>query len=721
MLSIPPLDFVLKSWPLCISRFYNNTTKERTGSLSSKAKLVSTFLNKLLIMKIFTLKRRAISSSPPLGFSGLPKKNARLSLLFLIFIFSLQSGDIIGQCSTPMTSSTVNSTEEIYQAPTSSLKAGVKDRIKVNFRNLEGNTFQLSNSGGTNYELEIFSCPSNTSLTTISSPNLNELIDIPVSIFSSANCDGDFVIEFMHTDSTTLTNQTSVGPDDRIISSVLSDPMDPNSPLIYTLRRPNSYSIQPKAVAQKSICPAIGDVVVMDNTGVADSICEGSSALLTFELANLFDVFNNEVDNPLCILRESNMEIIDDEGNVVTIIQGNNSGTFSYNPSNLSPGVYQVQFNPVCEYGLIGNISGNFEVVELPNAALVDDFVIIDEVDSITYIVSNLFLPSSTSGTITVEDPSGTTTILDDDNFVFVEDGCYRAILTADDPNNCFIDPPMDTVDIYFNKREQLEFELSDTLNFCQSGTTFDLNTDFDISSIPNYASYEWILYTNGVAGTPQAITLGNTAFNRTLNSPAAQEAVTYELCLVGELGDSLGFNGYPCIDNNPDSTFVQDEFCQSFQMYNDGSGCNCTGPEVDVCNAGDNPSFTIACNFFEISLFDLVGGELNADPKIYSCSDENVILDDYESTILGFDASPGSTDDQKIEDLPGANVICEVFNFCICIDLGFLGDIEIRPLKTLYDALGCDKTISEVVFGLLGQALGGDGGGGQVVALYPP
>ena len=68
----------------------------------------------------------------------------------------------------------------------------------------------------------------------------------------------------------------------------------------------------------------------------------------------------------------------------------------------------------------------------------------------------------------------------------------------------------------------------------------------------------------------------------------------------------------------------------------------------------------------------------------------------------------------QVVGDLPGISIICDVFNFCICI--GFL-DIEWRPLKALYDALGCDKTIAEFILDLLGKLLGGDGGGIVVVA----
>ena len=172
-----------------------------------------------------------------------------------------------------------------------------------------------------------------------------------------------------------MTGQTSVAADEREVNSYLSDPMDANSPLLYDVMSPNEYQVHPKAVAKKSTCPAIGDVSVTINSAIASTICQGSTTNLTFEPTNLIDVFNNHIDNALCILSDSNMEIIDDEGNVVAVIPGNSSGTFTYNPSALSPGIFQVQFNPVCEYGLIGNITGTFEVIELPNPVLIDDFI----------------------------------------------------------------------------------------------------------------------------------------------------------------------------------------------------------------------------------------------------------------------------------------------------------------------------------------------------------
>ena len=108
---------------------------------------------------------------------------------------------------------------------------------------------------------------------------------------------------------------------------------------------------------------------------------------------------------------------------------------------------------------------------------------------------------------------------------------------------------------------------------------------------------------------------------------------------------------------------------------------------DVDVCGISVDPQLTLACSFFSISVpIDLVGANITPKSQLIGCDDEEVFID-YNFEFGGFNPESGGGG-ATIGSLPGISIICDVFNFCICIDLGFLGDISIRPFESLYDAL---------------------------------
>jgi len=415
---------------------------------------------------------------------------------------------------------------------------------------------------------------------------------------------------------------------------------------------------------------------------------------------------------PLAISAMNNAGValcIDDDAGVFNSVNSmgitdgpNNTGSFD--PAVAGPGMHIISFVYTCPISEeeIG-ASLYVDVVANPVVDLVDDFVLECGEPSGTLYLSNLFEMTSTqTGSWTyISGPAGAPSAIANNNYSYTMDGCYSFNFVADDPNNCIDPDPSQTVEVQIQTKPDFTFSLSNQ-GGCLGSGTLDVSGNIE-PALPAGES---------MTGTVQVGSGAPTAWDPTsaytVNAPSSGGTADYTLCVTREKTgmSACGMNG-PCPRT----------ICRSFSVYNDGLNCqsNCEMNEVDVCNIEVDPQLTLACSFFQISVpFDLVGANISPNSQLISCDDEEVLID-YNFEIGGFNPEAGGGG-ATIGSLPGIGIICDVFNFCICIDVGFTS-IEIRPFSALYDALGCDKTIAQLILELLGKALGGDGGGALVVA----
>ena len=187
------------------------------------------------------------------------------------------------------------------------------------------------------------------------------------------------------------------------------------------------------------------------------------------------------------------------------------------------------------------------------------------------------------------------------------------------------------------------------------------------------------------------------------LPAPAPGAVIKYTICLVETSNVSTICTGVP------DAEECSDTFCIEFILYQDNSQCGSNNPfastcpvfEVDVCPVSTTPGLAFGCTFLRFETPPILTSKLDCDQVLINCKDEGIT---GFGRVSLFDIDlPGQTGGKKLKDFPGISVICKVLNFKI---LGW------RPLGALYDLLGCDKTIVQLIFDLLGKLAGGDGGG---------
>ncbi len=195
---------------------------------------------------------------------------------------------------------------------------------------------------------------------------------------------------------------------------------------------------------------------------------------------------------------------------------------------------------------------------------------------------------------------------------------------------------------------------------------------------------------------------------NATFQAPAIGQSVKYTVCLQ-EVNPAQAACG-----SLPAPAACSVTFCKSFTVYRDKSDCGanalfastCADDQTDVCPAFPNPAINIGCSFFSINTPDILESSITFDNNIYNCDDTN-ITGSYDVSFIGLDAGAASGG-PTIGSLPGLNVVCRVLNFKI---LGW------RPLGSLYNLLGCGKSLVQAIFDFVATIAGGTGGGYIVMA----
>lgn len=378
---------------------------------------------------------------------------------------------------------------------------------------------------------------------------------------------------------------------------------------------------------------------------------------------------------------------------------GNNTGTFD--PLLAGPGTHIIQYNYLCPSGASVGSSLTVEVNVTPIAELEDEVRECISPSGSIFLSDLLTENSSSTGTWTKVSGPGSSTI-NGSQYNYSAPGCYEFMFTADDPDGCYAEPPSATAFYLITTIPTVDFNLSTTGQCMASGTTLQVEA-MDVN-VSGGATQQWTVEANN--GTPTNVTMPYT-----ISAPASGQSVTYEFCL-----NATNVFDETCNSVSADMD-CSNQTCRTVTVFNDGLNCqsNCESVDVQACPISVDPYVNIGCSFFSIDIpFEIVGSEIDPESQLLSCVDTEACFD-YNSTFAGFDPNVG-VGGQTIGSLPGISIICDVFNFCICIELPLVPDIEFRPFSALYNALGCDKTLAQFIFDAIGNLIG-DGGGAIVVA----
>ena len=387
----------------------------------------------------------------------------------------------------------------------------------------------------------------------------------------------------------------------------------------------------------------------------------------------------------------------------------NNNGTAGLDVSAVtSPGKYNIEYAYSAD-GCTYRISDTIRVFGVPKANLketlagcltpedsIDLGVMFDGSNSANGIWSQVNGPAVTLNGSKIEVPAN--------------GGCFTFRYVAPNPNGCPNAPYQDEDQLLITIQPNPNFTVTspDPSPICSDGTP--VMVDIDVTS----------------TGPNPLITInGNPAVEgmNALPAPATAGSIIYKICLTETISIPAGCgSSLPGTDYDTCSSRV----CKSITVYNDGNDCGANAafasecpPDFelsDPCDVETDPSLDLSCSFFTLSGPDLIEAELDPVNGVISCSDEEVCFD-WQGSLpgaLGDIATGGPT----LSELNVATeVICDIITFELCLDFGFLGSLCVDPIPLGKYEDYCDFTIGQIIFDLLGDLLGGDGGGGVIVA----
>jgi len=539
------------------------------------------------------------------------------------------------------------------------------------------------------------------------------------------NCLPDFSIDLDSMCNATITEDMlssiiSVNPPCSITSSIVSPMMvgfgDIGNTIPVTLTVTSNLGQVKECVVMVTVnpppCPSAGNILltiggIMSTAQIPDTICT-NAGLLTLN-AKAVDNFGAAI-----CMGEGTFSNTSNGASVHDSID--NKGSFD--PLLAGPGMHIISFDYICPgSGQMVASSLTVTVVPTPVAELLPDTTLQCLPDSGAIYLSTFFadISSQTGKWKYVSGPPGSSSFINDtSNSVFYNyemDGCYEFSFMAADTNECLFPMiAMDTIAVHIQTSPVFDFKISSYDQCMGNGITQQVSLDIT-NDTPGEVTSGYVIFETANPADSTYTPITDVSAPVLINSIDSGTTADYTICVIGlkTMSASCGL---------PQDSICETKKCIEFSVYNDGFDCNssCEENPVDICAIEVDPQLTLSCSFFTLMVpFDLVGANITPRSKLIGCEDTSVVVS-YNIIIGGFNPTAGAGG-ATIGSLPGISIICDVLNFCICIDLGFLGDITFRPFKKLYDALGCGDTIAEVILRLLGAILGGDGGGAIVVA----
>ena len=389
----------------------------------------------------------------------------------------------------------------------------------------------------------------------------------------------------------------------------------------------------------------------------------------------------------------------------VTAAFSDNGNSATLDVSAADAGTYTVKYQYTI-YGCTFEASDAVEIYETPVASLQD--LLLDCYESGDQVDLGLMNDGTSSAGSFSMNPGGN---LNGTTFtVPAAGGCFQVTFTADNPNGCPNGPYDDTEQLLATVEPDPSFSITGASSpACSDGGNVLVSIN-NLSNGPNQ-----ILRLDGAP-----INFGN----RNLAAPANAGSITYTFELTetnsvpANCGSLPGANYTPCSEVET----------MTFTVYNDGIGCGANAPfasecptdpdEIDACVIGVSNELVLACKFFSLPGLQVIEAKLDANDGVLSCSDESTTVDWVGSLpgALGNAITGGPT----LAELGGVftEAICFIITFEICIPLPIVDDICIDPIP-LPDVVedACDQTIGQFIFSVLSALLGGDGGGGYIVA----
>ncbi|MCB0524169.1 MAG: HYR domain-containing protein [Lewinellaceae bacterium] len=209
--------------------------------------------------------------------------------------------------------------------------------------------------------------------------------------------------------------------------------------------------------------------------------------------------------------------------------------------------------------------------------------------------------------------------------------------------------------------------------------------------------------------GSPAALGM------HTLAAPAPGQSIVYNFCLT-----ETNNNPPSCFPLPPGYQNCSEEKCIQYVVYNDGicgsgsaafdSECAPGSQRMGVCSVSEQPELQLGCAFFQLTVpFKVIEARIQTPSTIAFCSTDSVVVEidahSFLKDIPGFDVVLGT--------LPGADVICTVAEFCICLPLL----PEIHPFGWLNPGDWCNSSMAQLISNGLASYLGGNKPGGFATA----
>ena len=388
---------------------------------------------------------------------------------------------------------------------------------------------------------------------------------------------------------------------------------------------------------------------------------------------------------------------------------------FTFDPSDAAIGSNAITVNFLCPDPSGSTALFYITVIEDPVSTLEDQSAECRVFGVNSYLLTTMFTDATTSGG-TFEVLSGPGSLnADGVNLDYTSAGCFSIRYTAPNNDGCQSNPASSTANLFISEAPDPSFEITniDAIGGC---TTTSTSVNVNITS-PTYSetpTYQWNVTGASISGA-------NTASPTiTIAAPAAGNSIYVEISLT----ETFTLAG-ACGGITPETVCSTTTSVQSITVFNDGLDCNsvCEALEApDPCELETNPRFTIGCNILSIDLFDVMDADItqNGD-QLLGCETEEICID-YNGNFSGF-LGAAIEDSPSLGDLPGADVVCDILTFSIDIPnplpIGPDPLVSIKPFGFLPDFIldACDKTIGEFIIDAIGEAIGGDGGGGELWA----
>ncbi len=602
-------------------------------------------------------------------------KEILLTSIILIFIsLSIQGQD----CTTGLTNlpSTTLQDEINYQSSSVNMTTNQIVKFKVPIETKSSNTFKLNlTNNNSSFTLDVYACGDNNPIYTNTS-NFNTLITLPNNIFNSGNCVGEFLFQVSHSETANDSGDTT-------------------------------FVVNPIIVTPIADCPSEGEITLSDNNAnTTNDVCEDMQPIL-LGLTNVLTADGSPVDL-ICLKGGGNFTMKSNDG-VETVLSKDGNGNTYLDPTQFNEGTYELSFSYDCTYGVDFTMSRFINVYENPVAVFTESTVDLNcsSVGDFIYLNNYLDASSSSNGTYSViPDPNHPAdTLLNNDAFIIQNAGTYQFVYTASSNNSCSTATNSDIITFNIGLKPEVDIELGSGFPSCIP-TAFSIQAPFPTTATNDANRFKWLVKKNGVEVHTQLYCPGDAPQDLlfSASAPGANETVIYDICL------EITKDASGCAIDADDCTASD---CETFSIYNDGAGCSCEAPSHSVCYANDQSDFKLGCTFLSINLFTLIDGTITPAQDVYNCSDASIVSS-FQSSFAGITV-PENSNQTKIEDLPVIGTICDVFNFCICI--GWPVNISWRPLEPLYNAIQCNKTLSQAIFDYLGSFAQGSGGKTVVVA----